>query len=207
MTDIKHEAIRDLLPDLLHGRLSASEKSAIESHLAGCADCRSELEVLQMVQAAPSFEPRINAAKVASVIPPYSMRAYQAPAATRVPSRIFLTLAAAVVIVGSVVLVRGREGAPVTSAPAVSVAVTAPVQKVVRTAPAVATVEPVSKERTTSRISAQKPRELQLATGLDGLSDGGVKQLLRELDSFDGLPSAEPDPVGLTDQGSGGAQR
>jgi hypothetical protein len=203
MTEITHEDIRDLLPDLLHERLGAPEKRAIESHLAGCADCRAELSVLRMVQAAPSYEPRIDAVKLASVIPPYSMPAYQAPVATRVPSRVLLALAAAVVIVGSVVVARGREESSVAAVAPSTVAVQTPAPSVVR-----ATPTPVAVVRTpkATEVAAPKPRELQLAAGLDGVSDSGVQQLLRELDSFDGLPSAEPEPVGLGDQGSGGGR-
>jgi hypothetical protein len=207
MTDITHQEVRDLLPDLLHERLSAPEKSAIESHLEGCAGCRAELNVLRMVQAAPAFGPRIDAARIASAIPPYAMRGYQAPVATtKVRSRVFVTLAAAVVIVGSVLVVRGREGTPVTAVPPATIAAAPQAPNVVRRAPAPVTVAPAPKVPT-AVVAAAKPRELQLAAGLEGLSDGGVQQLLRELYSFDGLPSAEPEPVGLGDQGSGGALR
>ena len=41
----------------------------------------------------------------------------------------------------------------------------------------------------------QPTHTLALAAGVDGLSDGDLRQLMNDMDSFDALPSAEPEPV------------
>lgn len=40
---------------------------------------------------------------------------------------------------------------------------------------------------------------LALASGVDGLSDGGLVQLMNEMSDFDALPAAEPEPVFAVD--------
>lgn len=57
--DGAHDAVRDALPALLHGRVTASERAALEVHLAACDTCDAELQLLTSaralyVDAAPS---------------------------------------------------------------------------------------------------------------------------------------------------------
>jgi hypothetical protein len=49
VTDCPNAEIRDLLPDLLHNNLSAHDTDRAEAHLAACAECRDELELLSIV--------------------------------------------------------------------------------------------------------------------------------------------------------------
>jgi hypothetical protein len=42
-------AVRELLPDLAAGRLPAADGARIESHLARCADCRAELDLVLLL--------------------------------------------------------------------------------------------------------------------------------------------------------------
>src|SRR5438132_6273063 len=105
MTDITHEEARDLIPDLLNGGLDPVRSAALEAHLAGCAECREELEALRLVKMTPSFEPLIDAAKIVAIIPPYGQPLPAAPI-TRRPRFQFLLAAAAVLVVGALVLSR-----------------------------------------------------------------------------------------------------
>ena len=55
----------------------------------------------------------------------------------------------------------------------------------------------VATERTV--VSVPSGNGLALASGLDGLSDGGLVQLMNEMNSFDALPASEPEPVFAVD--------
>lgn len=202
MTDVTHEEIRDSLPDMIHSTIDGERRRLIEDHLRACAECATEMRVLQMVKDAPSFAPMIDAVKVSSLILPY----VRIPSTSSKPStRVWQTLAAvaAVVVVAVTVMSRDSNEFGRPAAPASQVAV-AP--SVVPTPAGVAT-------RTDSPSAgvvntAPKIRELQVAVGLDDLSDGSVAQLASELDGLDGLPSAEPENLGVADPNvvSGGAQ-
>lgn len=203
MTDITHEEIRDALPDLLHGNVDADRRAAIENHLRSCAECASELRVLQMVKDAPSFAPMIDAVKVASVIPPYGGVPVERP---RAATRRFqwAVAAAAVIVVAGLVMLRGVSS---TTSPAVTPSKVASGPAPVTTSPltpskVVAPIPSESAKKAPARIVA---RELQVATALDGISDVGVAQLTRELDALDGLPSPDPENLGIGDPTSGGA--
>ena len=56
MTEITHERCSELLGGYQRGELAAGESSAVEQHLAGCAECRAELAGLRALVAA-DFEP------------------------------------------------------------------------------------------------------------------------------------------------------
>lgn len=44
-------------------------------------------------------------------------------------------------------------------------------------------------------VSTASPNGLALASGLDGLSDGSLVQLMNEMNTFDALPASEPEAV------------
>src|SRR5947209_7568668 len=70
MTDCPDAEIRDRLPDLLHDRLDASTRAAVEAHVAGCADCRAELELLRGIQSAHVVRtPRVNVNAIVAALP------------------------------------------------------------------------------------------------------------------------------------------
>ena len=52
MNDCTNAEIRDQLPDLLHDRLTVSVRDVVVAHVADCADCREELELLRGVRVA-----------------------------------------------------------------------------------------------------------------------------------------------------------
>jgi anti-sigma factor RsiW len=197
MTDITHEEVRDALPDLIHGNLDAEQRAVLENHLRSCAECASEMRVLQMVKDAPSFAPMVDAVKIASVIPPYGGVPVERP---RISTRVWQMAAFATVAVAliAVTLVsRGTQTPAPTPTPAVVVST-----PVAGAAPS-ATPTSVPAQNAVKPPAVKPARELQVA-GLDGLSDGSVEQLARELDGLDGLPSAEPENLGVGDPTSAG---
>ena len=47
MTNLHCEYVREVYPDVLHGNADASTVSAVRAHIAGCADCRVEAELIE----------------------------------------------------------------------------------------------------------------------------------------------------------------
>jgi anti-sigma factor RsiW len=197
MTDMTHEQIRDALPDVVHSTIDRDRRLLIEDHLRACAECASEMRVLQMVKDAPSFVPMIDAVKVSSNILPYGGIPAERP---RSRTRVWQTLAAvaAVVIVAVTLMSRGANEISAPAAPSSQVAVSPSV--------AVPPVDVTARTDSPARsavTAAPKAHELQVAVGLDDLSDRSVAQLASDLGALDGLPSAEPENLGVADPGAG----
>jgi anti-sigma factor RsiW len=186
---------REMLPDLLHGKLDASARARVEKHVAGCEECREELDVLRTVKAAAVFAPTIDVNRVVGHIAPYARIApeVEAPARSRVVS--WLVAASFLVVIaggGSLLVVQQKDSATpyatATPSPHVDVVPT-PVKAPSTGANDVAAVEqPVV-------------HTLALATGVETLSDNDLRQLMTDMDSFDVLPSSEPEPVMNVDNG------
>ena len=118
MTDCPNGDIRDRLPDLLHGRLGAAERAAVEAHLRACQDCRDELELLRSMRGALGRVPAVNVDAIAAQIPPYRVPARQRPTRSWGGWRI----AAAVTLLAaggtSVIVARKDDRKPATAATA-----------------------------------------------------------------------------------------
>lgn len=52
MTELRCERVRERIPDLVAGRLEASEAEPVLAHLRGCADCAGERRVVELLHAA-----------------------------------------------------------------------------------------------------------------------------------------------------------
>ncbi len=193
--------IQEMLPDLLHGALPADARGRVQAHLATCEECREDLEVLQTVNSAAVFAPKIDADRVVGQIPPYRMivPGVEHPARTRVVSwLVAASLAVVVVGGGSLLLMQPRS---VTPAVAVDVSRSAPAIPSTAKTVAPTIVKPVTPSPTTG-TAAPHPHALALAADVDGLSDGSLVQLMNEMNRFDGLPASEPDPVISVDSGT-----
>ena len=51
MNHLNCEYIRDVYPDVLHGKVDAATAADVRAHLAGCADCREEAALIEHVHA------------------------------------------------------------------------------------------------------------------------------------------------------------
>jgi anti-sigma factor RsiW len=69
MTDCPNVEMRELLPEYLNGRLSASHRAEVEGHLRGCADCTAELETIRLVREIYEPAPAIDVARIVSALP------------------------------------------------------------------------------------------------------------------------------------------
>ncbi len=69
MSDCENAEIRDLLPDVVAGRLSDVEAARVRRHVDGCADCEAELSLLRAVRAARPRPVPIDIAKIVANLP------------------------------------------------------------------------------------------------------------------------------------------
>jgi anti-sigma factor RsiW len=206
MTNCTNIQIQEMLPDLLHDSLAPAARKRIETHLADCAECAEELRVLRLVNAAAVFHPAIDAVRIARQIPPYRgvLPATQQPSRNRMVS--WLTLASAAVVVALVggVLTLNNSDAPRAVAVRAVDSTTSPSARLPDTD--VAAVPSDIRPTTNSPGSSSHSHALALAADVDGLSDGSLVQLMDDMSAFDGLPSAEPEPVLAVDSGEPGSE-
>ena len=78
---LDHDALRELIPLHAIGALSGAERSAVESHLATCAECAQELRAfapvgMALAQIAPQVDPpaTLRAAILAAAQPAKTAR-------------------------------------------------------------------------------------------------------------------------------------
>jgi anti-sigma factor RsiW len=190
--------IQEMLPDLLHNALPGDAKKRVEAHLATCESCQEELDIIRTVKDAAIFAPSINVDRVVRQIPPYRtiVPAIEQPARTRMVSWLVAAgVALAVVGGGSAIVMRqisNETGSAVATAPT-SPRVTIPA--------AAATPEPIVRAIASPTTTPSPTHALALVTDVDALSDRNLVQLMNDMDRFDALPNAEPDPVISVDGG------
>lgn len=193
MTDCPNGDIRDLLPDLLHGRLGAVERVEVEAHLRDCADCRDELELLRGVRVALRRTRAVDVGEIVAGIQPY-----RGPV-TRTASRSWggWRIAAAVTLLaaGGTSVVVARNG-PFVRTDSTPVTATAGFDSVSGRAP----IEIVTASSNASGATSASQRELALAGGTIGeLDDSELSSLIADLGSIEAVTPADVDnaaPVG-----------
>lgn len=186
--------IQEMLPELLHNALPATERGRVEQHVVACESCREELRVLRAVKEAAVFAPAIDAARIARQIPPYrGVLPASAPARSRM-TQWLVAATAAVLIIGGGSVVMNRD-----SATTEKIAVVAPA-----TGTGASELSPVIGSPGTAVAAATQSAPVHtfaLASDVASLSDGDLVQLMNDMDDFDALPAAEPDPVISVDSG------
>ena len=179
MSDCPNVEMREALPELLHGRLDVEHAARVREHVAVCAECAAELELLERVRHAYAKAPAIDTAAI--------VRALPAPHAGRSSSLGVLRFAAAIVLIlaGALVLrtVVGRSASDreqMVLAPRDSALPALPV-------PNTTTVrEPVAGGSLTLAMSV---------SDVDDLDAEELETLLGALDRIDAAPVAEPDTL------------
>jgi hypothetical protein len=201
--------IQEMLPDLLHGALANGEKARVEAHLATCESCTEDLDVLRTVKNAAIFAPTIDVDRVVRQIPPYQpiipaterpeLPATERGARSRLVSWAVAASLAAVVVVGGSILVQSN-GSPTPNSPQSGPATiqVANTPEPANSSPAASVVVP---KVGVAVSAAPHTHALALAADADGLSDGSLVQLMNDMDGFDALPAAEPDPIISVDSG------
>lgn len=191
--------IQEMLPDLLHGTLTADMRARVEAHLATCEQCREDLKVVLAVKSAAVFAPVINVDRVVRQIPPYQtiIPAVERPATTRVVSWL-VAAAMAIAVVGGGSLVLGRRNVANDPPPVVIVEPPPSIPTQATSGPA-ETPNSGAPSQPMVAITGPHTPALALAADVDGLSDGNLQQLMSEMARFDALPATEADPVIFVD--------
>lgn len=203
MSECTNGEMRDLLPELVSGRLGAEMQFAVEAHVAECEECAEELALLRALRPVLMRGPVVDAQRIAAAVRAQAPAARAREATRRAaPWRIAIAAAAllAVSAVGYAVIARRQSATPeVAVAPAPRAGTRDSIDSRVAPPHAPATATPAP-----SYASAG------VLDNLSGLSDDDVRALTASLDGISSVPDAEPapeiDPLGATldDQSAGG---
>ena len=206
MNDCQNAEMRDQLPDLLHERLGAAARATVMAHVASCADCREELELLRVAHGTLiKATPRVDLNFIVEALPKPAPRARTLSVPRRPIWSDWRIAAAGVLLVAgaSSYSVLGRHEGVVVSDSLVAQAV-APVAET-PSAPAPpqraesAIVTPTPSQRGETVLADVTP-EAGEASGLGtsrlgDLNEKQLKALLSEIDRLQATPITEPDPV------------
>ncbi|HEY2897038.1 MAG TPA: zf-HC2 domain-containing protein [Gemmatimonadaceae bacterium] len=216
MSECTNGALRDLLPELVNGRLDAEMRQRVEAHVAACGECADELALLRSLRPALMREPVIDAQRIAAAV-----RAQTAGGGSRAPARAGNAARWKVAIAAAALLAAGALGYAAkvhrgSGTPDVAIAqpASAPIAVPPASAPLHATEHQVAvaPPRIATR-AASAPTALASAgvpENVSDLSDEQVRALTASLDDLSAIPDAEPsagiDPLGasIDDASAGG---
>ncbi|HYN81095.1 MAG TPA: zf-HC2 domain-containing protein [Gemmatimonadaceae bacterium] len=228
MNDCLSAEMRDVLPEVVHGRLDAAKLAEVEAHVASCDACASELELLRAVVASMPVAPAMDVQRIVAALPVAAKQGLllhrgngEPASASDTPigrpqsvwSSPLLRVAAAVVVVaaGGLSLLVGRDvlnpeaqvggnnnRIAVTSRPV------APPSSATTVAPSA----PVVVESPPAGVPVAGTGAGLLMSEVDGLSDEHLVALLSEMDSIDALPDVEPETIvpAVVDSDSGAGE-
>ena len=108
MNTINCEYVRDVYADVLHGRAAADTVTAVRAHLAGCAECREEVRLVEALHGA--------AATVPAGLHERVMRDVASPAPRRglAPRHLAMAATVAAALIGGTLLLN-RDRSPVNA--------------------------------------------------------------------------------------------
>lgn len=225
MSECTNGELRDLLPELVNGRLDAAMRDAVETHVASCTECADELALLRSLRPALMREPAIDTPRIAAAVRARTAGGANLPSTRRgISTRWRLAVAAATLLAVSALgyMMRNhRTGAEEVAGVSTTqsgtrdtgyqVSLTPESLHVPKiTPPGSATVHPTTQQIavTPPRVavpSAAAPSSLASTGVLDNvsdLSDDDVRTLTASLDRLSSIPDADPspdiDPLGAT---------
>jgi anti-sigma factor RsiW len=167
MTDCPNGDIRDQLPDYVHGRLEPQARARVAAHVATCASCAAEIELLETARRLmAAAAPPIDTARIVAALPS-PPRATRPALVRRSPARLTSWRIAAVIATvaiggASIAVIRGIVGP--TPAPQAAA------------------------------LAADNTVTLPDGGHLAELSDADVQSLVDDIDHFDAVPDANPQP-------------
>ncbi len=220
MTDCENAEVRDLLPDLVHGRLDTGARAAVERHVRDCAECAGEVALLHELRSTLYSSPRVDVAAIVAAVPAYRKPDGRSWIGWRTAAAIMVLLAG-----GSSVAVLQRRGLsladPVRVVQAEPQATTAPVTGAASparssvTTPSLAATNveaptPAAPARPAITAAARNAGGRELAVGggsLTDLDDRELASLLRDIESLDGLPTVEVENAAQAPIGPGVPRR
>jgi len=217
MTDCPNAAIRDLLPDLVHGGLDAATRADVERHVRNCAECTAELTLLREMRSALHAAPKVDVAAIVAAVPEYRRPGGRSWIGWRTAATITVLVAG-----GSSVAVLERGGpslvdtarsmpAAVAPAPQIALPVQAPASAIESATVAVARPRiesPATRQQPGPAVREVDGRELAVGGGsLNDLNDRELASLLRDIESLDGLPTVDVDNAALAPIAPGVSRR
>jgi anti-sigma factor RsiW len=193
MNDCVNAEIRDQLPDLVHDRLSAADRTVVLAHVEGCVDCREELQLLRDARAMfTRGVPRVDVAYVVGALPKapapppaISTNGAGVPARRRAWSDWRIAAAVTLLIAGGgsyAVLRDGGVVTPDTAAVAITGATTEAGANTVA-----ALVEPIAGDDQPAPVGSMDTR-------LGDLTEDQLNTLLNDIENLRAIPASEPEP-------------
>lgn len=170
-SDCTNEPMRDLLPELAHDALSAEDSARVRAHIAACAPCATEFELLRaaghlFAQATPAVDTAAVVRALSTATGRPALTLDRTPRRRLAIPRYALAAAASLVVVATLALPAifgGGNPVPVD----------------------VATVE-------TNPAAVSAPVSILGASALGDLETDELKALLAELETMEATVSAEP---------------
>jgi len=203
MNDCMNAEIRDQLPDLVHDRLDASRRGAILAHVASCADCRDEIELLRVARAMFDRQtPRVDVNYVVNALPLAKPRAVRVERRRPLWSDWRVAAAVTLLIVGgsSVAVLnqqRGGSAAVRASLPASLPVAIVPARLDSTASSTPRAAAPVPKtEPAPNAVVASGDQEIG-SSRLSDLTEQQLQTLLDEIDELQATPITDPEPVSL----------
>ncbi|MGI9078056.1 MAG: zf-HC2 domain-containing protein [Gemmatimonadaceae bacterium] len=195
MTDCPRADIRDILPDWVHGTLDTASAALVSAHVAQCADCAAEADMLRVARAALARAPRVDTERIAAAV--NAARSQPREIRPRWPAvAVILAVAAGI----AVVMFGGaaeRDTARMTAATDSGVSIAAPAPTG-RQTPQLAELDTADSADATGRPKSALPGgqpQMVMGGGIADLEDRDLEALLGTLDRVDAIPRAVPEPV------------
>lgn len=204
MSDCANVEMRELLPELAAGALDGATRTGVEQHVAACAECASELEMLRLVRSAFGTAPEVDVARIVAALPRQSSVASVPARATPVKPWMDWRIAAALttITVGVLSLAvtqripsRSEIGAHDT---VIAKSFGQPVAVPSNQPPGPVETASVSPTPRVTTRAARPAAQLSFGGGVSDLDDASIRALLGALDEIDRAPvapSAEPDRI------------
>jgi anti-sigma factor RsiW len=215
MSECTNGELRDLLPELVSGRLDAEMQRVVEAHVAVCEECAAELALLRSLRPALMGGPAVDAGRIAAAVHARTASRPERDAArSRVawPRRIAIA-AAALLAVSAIGYAVARRGSPAEEVAVVRASDSAANETMHVGAPVVTPPRSAPVHAPPQQIAVAPPATNASAGVLDNLSDlsdDDVRTLTASLDGISSIPDADPsaeiDPLGasLDDNSAGG---
>lgn len=207
MRECENEDLQDALPGYAAGRLAGTERTRVEEHVAGCAECAATVEMLRAAhQVMMQDAPRVDVSRIVAALPappqpagrpvlilsPAEASDRAVPPAAKRPHRSSgyrpmwtgwrIAAAVSTIAVGGLSVtvmrdLRAAHGGPVTVAAVV----------------ATPAADHGSPNPGDTENMASADAGLSVGGGLSDLSEGEMEGLLKELNGIEASPSDEPD--------------
>lgn len=205
MNDCARADVRDMLPDLVHDNLNAGQRTVVEEHLAVCADCAAELDLLHQIRRSLDTAPAVNVARISGAVAAVTLPEQRLHDRRRAP--VWLAAAVAVIAAGGLALAIARSdggierngGAPSGVAGRTQDTPTAPARDTLSGASTEFAVRPDS-VAASDRSEIRRPEagagaEIVFGGGVGDLDDTDIEALINDIGGITGTIDTEPEPV------------